>query len=44
MYTLCLMCYVEKDVLMGIDNEVIIQHFQNMTTRRLDLPHLRVEG
>ncbi|KAK9677030.1 hypothetical protein RND81_11G117300 [Saponaria officinalis] len=38
--TNCLVCYIEKDVFRNIDNEVIIQHFQNMRTRRLDLPPL----
>lgn len=39
----CLVCYVERDIFRRIDNEVIIQHFQNMRTRRLDLPPLRSE-
>lgn len=37
----CLVCYIEKELFMGIDNEVILQHFQNMRTRRADLPRLR---
>jgi len=36
----CLVCYIEKDVFRSIDNEDIIQHFQNMKTRRLALPRL----
>ncbi|KAL6497107.1 hypothetical protein OROGR_029036 [Orobanche gracilis] len=36
----CLVCYIERDVFLGIDNETIIQHFQEMRTRRLDLPGL----
>ena len=39
----CLVCYIEKDVFKSIDNEVIIQYFQNMKTRRIDLPPLLVE-
>ena len=39
----CLVCYVERDIFMRIDNEVIIQHFQNMRTRRLDVPPLPSE-
>ena len=30
----CLVCYVEKDVLDTISNEVVIDHFQKMKTRR----------
>ncbi|KAL6518006.1 hypothetical protein OROMI_033707 [Orobanche minor] len=36
----CMVCYVEKDIFFGNDNEVIIQHFQAMGSRRLDLPPL----
>ncbi|KAL6520368.1 hypothetical protein OROMI_032548 [Orobanche minor] len=36
----CLVCYIERDVFLGIDNETIIQHFQEMRTRRLPLPGL----
>lgn len=36
----CLVCYIEKDLFTSIDNEVIIQHFQNMKSRRTDLPRL----
>ncbi|KAL6526048.1 hypothetical protein OROHE_015572 [Orobanche hederae] len=36
----CLVCYIERDVFLGIDNETIIQYFQEMRTRRLDLPGL----
>ncbi|KAL6547893.1 hypothetical protein OROHE_009598 [Orobanche hederae] len=36
----CLVCYIERDVFLGIDNETIIQHFQEMRIRRLDLPGL----
>ncbi|CAH9130400.1 unnamed protein product [Cuscuta epithymum] len=32
----CVVCYIERDVFRHIDNEVIVQHFQNMRTRRLD--------
>ncbi|KAL6531211.1 hypothetical protein OROHE_014280 [Orobanche hederae] len=39
----CLVCYIEKDLFTAIDNEVILQHFQNMKTRRTDLPSLRIE-
>ncbi|CAM8883458.1 unnamed protein product [Rhodiola kirilowii] len=39
----CLICYIEKDIFKGIDNEVIIQHFQNMKTRRMNLPPLPIE-
>ncbi|KAM7480300.1 hypothetical protein LguiA_028513 [Lonicera macranthoides] len=30
----CLMAYIEKDVLNSIDNEDVIQRFQNMKSRR----------
>ena len=36
----CLVCYIEKDVFRSIDNEAIMQRFQNMKTRRVDLPSL----
>ncbi|KAL6565269.1 hypothetical protein OROGR_002220 [Orobanche gracilis] len=36
----CMVCYAEKDIFLGINNEVIIQHFQAMRSRRLDLPSL----
>ena len=35
-----LVCYVERDIFKNIDNEVILQHFQSMKTRRMDLPPL----
>ncbi|WOH08338.1 hypothetical protein DCAR_0727776 [Daucus carota subsp. sativus] len=37
----CLVCYFEKDLFTAVDNESIIQNFQNMTTRKADLSHLR---
>ncbi|CAH9053650.1 unnamed protein product [Cuscuta epithymum] len=37
----CLVCYIDSDVFRSIDNETIMQHFQNMKTRRLDLPKLQ---
>ena len=30
----CLVSYIERDVFIQIDNEAIIQRFQNMKTRR----------
>ena len=33
----CLMVYIEKDVVCSIDNETIIQRFQNMKTRKRQL-------
>ena len=33
----CLMVYIEKDVACSIDNEIIMQRFQNMKTRRRQL-------
>ncbi|XP_074323164.1 uncharacterized protein LOC141660101 [Apium graveolens] len=36
----CLVCYIEKELFINIENEVIIQHFQNMKSRRADLPRL----
>lgn len=36
----CLVCYIEKELFTSIDNEIIIQHFQNMKSRRADLPRL----
>ena len=33
----CLMVYIEKNVVCSIDNETIIQRFQNMKTRRRQL-------
>ncbi|KAM7526861.1 hypothetical protein LguiA_016763 [Lonicera macranthoides] len=30
----CLVSYIEKDVLEFIDNEIVIQRFQNMKSRR----------
>ena len=33
----CLMVYIEKDVTCSIDNETIMQRFQNMKTRRRQL-------
>ena len=38
-----LVCCIEKDLFTAIDNEVILQHFQNMKTRRTDLRRLRSE-
>ena len=33
----CLIVYIEKDVACSIDNETIIQRFQNMKTRKREL-------
>ena len=33
----CLMVYIEKDVACSIDNETIMQRFQNMKTRKRQL-------
>ena len=33
----CLIVYIEKDVACSIDNETIMQRFQNMKTRRRQL-------
>ena len=33
----CLVAYIERDVDCNIDNETIIQRFQNMKTRRRQL-------
>ena len=33
----CLVVYIEKDVVCSIDNETILQRFQNMKTRRRQL-------
>ena len=33
----CLVVYIEKDVTCSIDNETIMQRFQNMKTRRKQL-------
>ena len=33
----CLMVYIEKDVVCSIDNEIIMQRFQNMKTRKRQL-------
>ena len=33
----CLVVYIEKDVTYSIDNETIMQRFQNMKTRRRQL-------
>ena len=38
-----LVCYIEKDVFKSVDNEVILQHFQNMKTRKMLLPPLPLE-
>ncbi|KAL8138816.1 hypothetical protein V2J09_004817 [Rumex salicifolius] len=38
-----LVCYVEKDVFKSIDNETIMQHFQSMKIRKIDLPPLHFE-
>ena len=32
-----LLVYVEKDIFDSIDNDTIVQHFQNMKTRRIQL-------
>ncbi|KAL9662712.1 hypothetical protein QQ045_027545 [Rhodiola kirilowii] len=34
----CLVCYIEKDVFKSIDNEAIMQYFQNMKTRKQGPP------
>ncbi|CAH9147176.1 unnamed protein product [Cuscuta epithymum] len=36
----CLMCYIEKDVFVKIENEVIMKRFQNMAPRKQRLPPL----
>ncbi|CAM8925482.1 unnamed protein product [Rhodiola kirilowii] len=36
----CLVCYIERDVFKAIDNEAIMQFFQNMKTRKHGLPPL----
>ena len=33
----CLVVYIEKDITCSIDNETIMQRFQNMKTRRRQL-------
>ena len=33
----CLLVYIERDVACSIDNEIIIQQFQNKKTRRRKL-------
>ena len=33
----CLIVYIKKDVACSIDNETIVQRFQNMKTRRRQL-------
>ena len=33
----CLVVYIERDVACSIDNETIMQRFQNMKTRRRKL-------
>ena len=33
----CLVVYIEKDIVRSIDNETIMQQFQNMKTRRRQL-------
>ena len=35
-----LVCYIERDMFKSVDNEVILQHFQNMKTRKMLLPPL----
>ena len=30
----CLVVYIERDVICNIDNEIIMQQFQNMKTRK----------
>ena len=32
--------YIEKDIFDSIDNETIVQHFQNMKTRRIQLENI----
>ncbi|CAH9089888.1 unnamed protein product [Cuscuta epithymum] len=36
----CLVCYIEKDIFVKIDNEVIMRRFQSMAPRRQRLPPL----
>ena len=36
----CLVCYVEKEFFKKVDNEAILQQFQQMQTRRIQLPPL----
>ena len=38
-----LICYIERDVFKSIDNEIILQHFHNMKTRKMLLPSLPLE-
>ena len=33
----CLIVYIEKDIACNIDNETIVQQFQNMKTHRRQL-------
>nr|XP_027090422.1 zinc finger MYM-type protein 1-like [Coffea arabica] len=37
----CLVIYIEKDIFATIENEQILQRFQRMKTRRMQLPPLR---
>ncbi|XP_027174709.1 uncharacterized protein LOC113774364 [Coffea eugenioides] len=37
----CLVVYIEKDIFATIENEQILQRFQRMKTRRMQLPPLR---
>ncbi|XP_065848746.1 uncharacterized protein [Euphorbia lathyris] len=36
-FTDCLVCYIEKRIFVNIEDEVILQHFQNMKSRELRL-------
>lgn len=36
----CLVCYVEKEIFKNVENEAILQRFQQMQTRRIQLPPL----
>ena len=35
-----LVCYIEKDIFVSIENAAILQRFQNMETRRMQLPSI----
>ena len=35
-----MVCYIEKELFDSVDDEDILQHFQNMQTRRIQLSHL----
>ena len=34
----CLVVYIEKDIFVKIENNVILRRFQNMSSRRIQLP------